>query len=165
MQVARIGYLDAIRGSMIIWMLISHISLNYGYIKFGDSTPGVSLFTLMSFFMTPFYVFSGYLFSSKRDFRDYTMNKAKKLLVPYLFFTLFGIMVFESYSLYAIHRIDTSFLSSFIPTACFKTNTPCWFFISLFFVSELYYLLSKVGGGKNACSPCFMFSYGLFNKR
>lgn len=140
----RLTNLDIIRGLMILWMLVDHISLNYGYIKFGDTTPGVSAFTLMSFFMTPFYVFSGYLFSSKREFKAYTINKIRKLLVPYLFFSLFGIMVYELYSLYTQYALDFNFIWSFIPTATFNTNTPCWFFISLFFVSELYYLISKL---------------------
>lgn len=152
-QFARISYLDGIRGLMIIWMLVDHISLNYGYIKFGQAAQEVSIFTLMSFFMTPFYVFSGYLFSAKRNFLAFTMNKIRKLLVPYAVFTVFGIIIFESYSLYTTHDLDFKFIQSFIPTATFKTNTPCWFFISLFFVCELYYIVTKVvsrmsyGGG------------------
>lgn len=137
---SRIVYLDVIRGLMIIWMLVVHISLNYGKIKFGDTTPGTNIFTFMSFFMTPFYVFSGYLFSAKKDFGSFTKNKVKKLLVPYLFFSLFGIAVFEGYSLFANHELNYRFLYTFIPTATFNTNTPCWFFISLFFVSEFYYI-------------------------
>ena len=142
----RLNHLDFIRGLMIIWMLVDHISLNYGYIKFGDTTPGVTAFTLMSFFMVPFYVFSGYLFSNKRDFSAFTMNKVRKLLIPYLAFTMFGIFVFELYSLIVKHSLDLGFIYSFIPTATFNTNTPCWFFISLFFVCEFYYIAYSIVG-------------------
>jgi hypothetical protein len=131
---------------MIIWMLVHHISLNYGYIHFGDTTPGVTVFTLMSFFMTPFYVFSGFLFSAKRDSYSFTMNKVRKLLIPYIVFTLFGISVFELYSLIVKNSFDTEFIYSFIPTASFNTNTPCWFFISLFFVCEFYYIAYSIVG-------------------
>lgn len=146
LQNNRIDYLDTIRGLMIIWMLVVHISLNYGYIKFGDTTPGVTVFTLMSFFMTPFYVFSGYLFSNKRDFRSFTMNKVRKLLIPYLTFTIFGVLVFELYSLVVEHSLNMEFIYGFVSTASFKSNTPCWFFISLFFVCEFYYIAYSVVG-------------------
>lgn len=136
----RLNHLDVIRGLMIFWMLVNHISLNYGFIKFGDTTPGVTVFTLMSFFMTPFYVFSGYFFSNKRNFLSFTMYKVRKLLIPYMAFTLFGILVFELYSFIVKHSLDIGFMYSFIPTATFNTNTPCWFFISLFFVCEFYYI-------------------------
>ena len=143
----RIAFLDLIRGVMIVWMLIVHISLNYGYIKFGAPVTTVSIFTLMSFFMTPFYVFSGYLFSPKRDFFEFTRNKFTKLIIPYLFFTIFGVIVYEIYEYVVLSSVDFGYLKSFIHTAAFKSNTPCWFFISLFFVSEIYYLLQKYLGG------------------
>lgn len=146
----RLNHLDVIRGLMIIWMLVHHISLNYGYIHFGDTTPGVTVFTLMSFFMTPFYVFSGFLFYAKRNFYSFTMNKVRKLLIPYIVFTLFGILVFELYSFIVKHSFDTGFIYSFIPTATFNTNTPCWFFISLFFVCELYYIAFSIVSNLNS---------------
>ena len=162
----RIGYLDSIRGTMILWMLVVHISLNYGIIKFGQA-PSFTVFTLMSFFMVPFYVFSGFLFSSKRSFKEYTMNKVRKLTVPYVLFTLFGIIIFEGYSFLLKGNLDWSFLTlkSFIATAAFKTNTPCWFFVSLFLVSEIYYLLAsnlKCGGGKLIHVAIFLFFLGAF---
>ena len=145
----RLNHLDFIRGLMIIWMLVVHISLNYGYIEFGDTTPGVTVFTLMSFFMTPFYVFSGFLFSAKRDSYSFTMNKVRKLLIPYIVFTLFGISVFELYSLIVKSSLDIGFIYSFIPTAAFNTNTPCWFFVSLFFICEFYYMACSIANQLN----------------
>lgn len=145
----RIAFLDIIRGLMIFWMLVVHISLNYGYIKWGVPSTGINAFSLMSFFMTPFYVFSGYLFSAKRCIKDYTLNKVKKLLIPYIVFTLFGIIVFELYSLIVKSSLDIGFIYSFIPTAAFNTNTPCWFFVSLFFVCEFYYMACSIANQLN----------------
>lgn len=147
MNEKRILYLDQIRGLMILWMLVVHISLNYGYIKFGEPVTKASVFTMMSFFMTPFYVFSGYLFSDKRNFSDYTKNKIKKLIIPYLSFTIFGLIIYEAYYIIVYNTFDLNFVSGFISTASFKSNTPCWFFVSLFFVTEIYYLLHKKLGG------------------
>lgn len=147
-MINRIAYLDQIRGLMILWMLVVHISLNYGITSFDMAVTSTTAFTLMSFFMTPFYVFSGYLFSNQRNIYEFTINKVRKLLIPYVVFTLFGIGIYEAYSLVEEGTVHKQFLFSFVPTAAFTTNTPCWFFVSLFLVSEIYYVLyDKLGGG------------------
>ena len=154
-------------------MLVVHISLNYGYIKWGVPSTGINAFSLMSFYMSPFYLFSGYLFSNKRDFRGFTMNKVRKLFLPYLVFTLFGILVFEGYSLLSKQSLDSGFLNSFLPTAAFNTNTPCWFFISLFFVCEFYYIAysfvnkfnSKWGGAILKIRNTRLLHIGLFYQK
>lgn len=164
MNAKRILYLDQIRGLMILWMLVVHISLNYGYIKFGEPVTKASVFTMMSFFMTPFYVFSGYLFSDKRNFSDYTKNKIKKLIIPYFFFTLLGLIIYEAYYLIVYNTFDLNFVAGFISTASFKSNTPCWFFVSLFFVTEIYYLLhKKLGGAKIRFAILTSFVFALLS--
>ena len=64
----RRAYLDWIRGLAVLWVIIHHISLNYGFIKFGQCTEGLNAFTLLSFFMVPFYIVSGYFFNVKKTF-------------------------------------------------------------------------------------------------
>ena len=161
----RIGYLDSIRGLMLFWMLVVHISLNYGIIKFGEAVVKPDVFSMMSFFMTPFYFFSGYLFNTKRSFKDFTLNKINKLIIPYVFFTIFGIVIYQIYCKIANGTFDLSsgYLKSFISTACLKSNTPCWFFISLFCVSEIYYILSKhVGNGTKRIIILIAFALAFF---
>ena len=161
----RIGYLDSIRGLMLFWMLVVHISLNYGIIKFGEAVVKPDVFSMMSFFMTPFYFFSGYLFNTKRSFRDFTLNKINKLIIPYVFFTIFGIVIYQIYCKITNGTFDLSsgYLKSFISTACLKSNTPCWFFISLFCVSEIYYILSKhVGNGTKRIIILIAFVLAFF---
>ena len=80
MENERIAYFDWIRGLMILWMLIYHISLNYGRITFAVPEDGASIFTAMSFFMAPFYVGAGYFFSFKKDFGTFFKNQIKKYL-------------------------------------------------------------------------------------
>lgn len=139
----RLGYLDGIRGAMILWMLVVHISLNYGILSFGEPRGEISIFTLLSFFMCPFYFFSGYLFSFQRSFWDYIKNKIRKLLVPYCFFLLYGIVIYELYCYLLFRNFDISVFANFYIYANSFTNTPLWFLFSLFCVSVLYYVLSK----------------------
>ena len=64
----RAVFLDWIRGLAVIWVIIHHISLNYGTIKYGVCSEGISVFKLLSFFMIPFYIISGYFFNVKKTF-------------------------------------------------------------------------------------------------
>lgn len=144
----RISHFDWIRGCMILWMLVYHISLNYGQIKFGvaeDMSP--SAFTLMSFFMAPFYVISGYFFSNNYDWKSFVKNKVRKLFIPYCTFTILGIIIFESYCLITNGHLGSLQFREAIPTGGFRANTPLWFFVSLFFCNVIYYCLTKLGGG------------------
>lgn len=130
-------------------MLVYHISLNYGRITFAVPEDGASIFTSMSFFMAPFYVGAGYFFSFKKDFGTFFRNQIKKLFVPYCFFTIFGVVIFESYSLIVNNRLGGISLIGAIPTGCLRTNTPLWFLFSFFCCRLIYYALNKwAGGGK-----------------
>lgn len=146
----RITYFDTIRGFLMIWVLITHISLNYGIITFGEPVEcHMSPFLWMSFFMVPFYVFSGYFFSFNKSFKAFVNRKAKKLLIPYCTFTLFGIIVYTSYYILTGYPFSFGFIKhlikSGISTGGLVSNTPCWFFISLFLCNLLYYILNYTG--------------------
>ena len=143
----RIGHFDWIRGTMILWMLIYHISLNYGRVVFGVPEEGVSVFTFMSFFMATFYVGTGYFFSCKKDFKSFIRDKAKKIGIPYLTFSIWGILIFELYNLIANgHWGDFNLIRGIIATGAIRANGPLWFLFSLFFCNIIYYLISKIWG-------------------
>ena len=80
----RFRELDLIRGALVLYVVFYHMSLAYGYILF-DSSDRPAFYFIMSFFMVPFYFFSGFLFSSKRNTMSYIRNKFKKLVLPYVF--------------------------------------------------------------------------------
>lgn len=132
---------------MILWMLIYHISLNYGKVVFGVPEEGASVFTIMSFFMATFYVGTGYFFSCNKDFKSFVRDKAKRLGHPYLTFSIWGIIIFELYNLIVNgHLGDLNLIRGTIPTGAIRANGPLWFLFSLFFCNIIYYLISKVGG-------------------
>lgn len=163
----RISHFDWIRGCMIIWMLVYHISLNYGRVKFGVAEDGPSAFSFMSFFMAPFYVISGYFFSNKSDFKSFIENKIRKLLIPYCTFTIFGIIIFEIYCRITKGVWGSLQLLEAIPTGGFRANTSLWFFISLFFCNAVYYLFTKWREGcyTHLLIPiCFILAFITHNK-
>ena len=146
----RLYYFDWIRGCMILWMLIYHISLNYGIVTFGVQEGRFSPFTFMSFFMAPFYMISGYFFSSQETFPHFLLRKVKTLLIPYITFSIWGIIIYEAFCLFTNGHLGSLQLSQAIPTGGIRANTPLWFFISIFICNTVYYILNRWGGRKTS---------------
>ena len=130
--------ISAIRGVMILWVIIVHISLDYGLIS--DSVPMKinNPFLWMSFYMFPFYFFSGYFYKPGRRIDDILRRKSKSLLIPCLFFTAYGVLVYEIYSIYTVGHLSLFSFKSILRILCLPTNSPLWFFVSLFTVSVLF---------------------------
>ena len=134
---------------MILWMLIYHISLNYGKVTFGVPEDGPSAFTVMSFFMATFYVGTGYFFSSKKKFKTFLCDKARKIGIPYITFSIWGIIIFELYNLITSGFFcELNLIRGTIATGAIRANGPLWFLVSLFFCNTIYYIISEIGGGK-----------------
>lgn len=127
----RLNNLDFIRGVCILYVVFVHMSMTNGLISF-QSMNGYTIFYMMSFFMVPFYVFSGYLFSDRRAPKEYVSNKIKKLVIPYLFWAVLSAVVFYVYQYVTIRTIHPfDIFNGFISTCGLKSNTPLWFFFSL----------------------------------
>ena len=92
----RLEYFDLARGLLILWMLVVHVALTFGVIKFrgGDYSP-LSPFVWLSWFMVPFFVFSGYFFNGTTTIVQTIKIAAYSLMMPYLVWTLFGLCVYE----------------------------------------------------------------------
>lgn len=73
MKKVRIEWLDVLKGILIIFVILSHSYPPQIYRNF--FTP---------FFLTMFFVASGYTFSLKRSWRDFFKNKCVQLLIPLL---------------------------------------------------------------------------------
>lgn len=115
MQNNRIQYLDLIRGGLILYVVFYHMSMQFGLISY-ESGNRPLLFSIMSFFMTSFYFFSGFLFSSKRSASDFVYNKVRKLLFPYVFWSVISLVVYLCKQIYFIW--DNRLLSTFL-FSCF----------------------------------------------
>ena len=115
-----------------MWVLVVHISLNYGYIQYGVPSGRYNVFTLLSFYMFSFYFAAGYFFNNKRDFRELFIRKSRSLVVPWIIYTIFGILVYLIYCYVVNEDIKINFYS-IINSWALSTNTPMWFLGSLFF--------------------------------
>lgn len=157
MKQNRIMYLDLGRGMMIVWMLIVHISMDYGLLRFGEPIGIDSPFLWMSFFMFPFYFYSGYLFSDKKKTKDFILDKAKSLLTPFFVFTVLGIALYQCYTEVTEGTFKWGVLKTWLSTGTMQSNAPLWFLTSLFFVNTIYFLLKKRIGGEVVALPNFSF--------
>jgi len=69
----RIKWLDICKGILVLFVLLSHSRAPTMYSRF-----------FSGFFLTMFFFVSGYTFSTKQSFKLFIINKAKRLLVPFL---------------------------------------------------------------------------------
>lgn len=164
-QKARFQNLDLMRGLLILYMIVAHMSLTYGLFSF-NSVERNPFFVWMSFFMTYFYISSGYLFSCKKGTKEYIINKIDKLIIPYLFWTAVSLVVFYTYEYITIGEI--SWKSPFKPifvTGAVASDTPLWFLFSLFAVTIIYYIVSKYTRYIHVfIILCFLFAFLVHNK-
>lgn len=80
---SRIQWLDVSKGILILCVILSHSYPPRLYEQF--FTP---------FFLTMFFFVSGYTFSTKRTFKEFIMNKGKRLLLPFLLLGLSRVLMY-----------------------------------------------------------------------
>lgn len=130
---------DFVRGMMILWVFVIHVALNGGICRFGEAFSCRSVFCWLSFYMATFYFFSGYLLRYIRSPRDTFLKGISSLLLPCVAMTVFGLVIYVVMSFTFLGSIDWKFpFKGAMKTFCLRTNTPCWFFVSLFFVKLLH---------------------------
>ena len=143
-QCARVRYMDLAGGILIIWVMVYH-ALSTCKV-FSPIDPRVEL-PWLTFSMPWFYYKSGQLFKG-RTMMEGLRNDFKKLVTPFLKWSLAG------YALYLIYQFidgDMSFkscvthpINSLYKYGCMPICIPAWFVMSLFFVRVISrYLLSK----------------------
>ena len=102
-------------------------------------------FFIYSFHMPLFFCISGYLFSTRKKFKDFFISKVKTLIVPYILFFIFSFVV----SVTILHREITIvegfkyfFLGGkFCANVC---NWPLWYLQLFFIASCIFYFIAKI---------------------
>lgn len=76
-------------------------------------------------------------------------------------FSFFGLLIFEVFSFLSQGKFILPDIGSFVSTVALRSNTPCWFFISLFCVNMIYYFISKRGNLQKHLfiSLCFFLAF------
>lgn len=130
---------------MILWVLVVHISLNGGVCQYGEAFTYRSPFCWLSFYMATFYFFSGHLLRRNRSPYETLVHGVKSLLLPHAAMSAFGLAIYVMAAVARGKGVDFGMpFRGALETACLRTNTPCWFFISLFFVKVLHSLAFRL---------------------
>lgn len=128
----RFDSIDAISGCMIIYMIVYHVFQWCNLCSYNDTI----VMHLLSFFMFWFFFKSGMFYKAKCN-KELIYGGAKKLLVPFLIFSLFGhilncIHLFLVSDRNWMHYI-LSPIKSILVEGSLEGNYPLWFLPSLFF--------------------------------
>ena len=134
--------LDNIAGILIIYMIIIHICQMCKLTFVFD----YSLFRIFSFFMFWFFYKSG-MFYRQKTIKEVLYTGCKRLMVPFVLFSLIGHVVLCVYMYNEGDRDWKHYLlspiKSILVSGSTEGNLPLWFLPSLFMVQLLYSLLHR----------------------
>lgn len=133
----RIEYIDIAKCLALVLVVYSHTPLFLCQKYLGG------------FFIAAFFFLSGYTGSVSRPFREHVAKRAVRLLVPYLFFTVFLIVLSGNYSFidifgalysrYSLYPLETAGNTVFLRSC----NAPLWFLTAMFVSDTVYYALVR----------------------
>lgn len=127
--------IDTIGGIMILYMIILHIQ------KLSHYAPITNRYVpfLFSFMMWFFYK-SG-MYHKVTDMKSIVKSSIKRLLIPYIVFTLIGILFGTFITLYKSENLIDFYIGSVYQTLVMGgafSNMPIWFLLSLFCVRIIF---------------------------
>ena len=151
MATKRIDYIDAIKGFSVLWVVLYHFDLTGSAINAPLRLP-------------LFFLVSGLFFRQRSCFKDFFVKKVNTLLVPFVFFWLFGItlqLLVQCVRYLFEGLFEFSILDKFIGLAKLFTVIPInalepnplgvggiWFLIGLFCLQMIYYGLLRLSSNK-----------------
>lgn len=155
----RIEWIDEFKGFVLLLVCLYHVEQYFTNANMGMN----HLITLR---MSAFFFISGVLFSTRRfpHFKDYFVHKTKVLLLPYIFLSLFFLILDPVlYHFEWISRVPPLHVVNFTPhientgdyifwnlaNIFYAGNSsigagPLWFVFTLYSVSLLFYLIQKI---------------------
>lgn len=138
--------LNIFRGLIIIWVVIGH-----SFVADGTFLGHLTTYAY-TFHMSAFFLLSGILFYPKltriHNFKDgfsVVLNRFKRLIVPYLFFSIISYILKYFFESYAYNQLSSGF--SIIHDLFFGVNNPnggIWFLHNLFIFSLFAVLLKFI---------------------
>ncbi|MCQ2237841.1 MAG: acyltransferase family protein [Bacteroidaceae bacterium] len=143
----RYDYLDVAKGIGILLVLLHHLIGHYGI---STSISSYLMAFISPFNVTIFFFISGFLFSRKTSYKEFLINKFKKLVVPFFFFYLTSLGLVLAMLTYGVdipylHNISTlRLIGDFWMNSCQWVNIPLWFFQSMFWCSIMYYAITSL---------------------
>ena len=131
---SRIAQIDYLRGFAIFLVVLGHSIIVFPINLHEVAWCRLVYNTIYSFHMPLFFAISGFCYSIKGTYKDYILTKAKRLIIPFLFFALADILlkvVFPS----MVNR--TSSINELLFKVFFYGGD-YWFLYTLFFVFTIY---------------------------
>ncbi len=134
----RIKYIDLIKGTGIILVVIGHL------LPVNTEVRRI----IFTFHMPLFFFLAGF-FHKPKEIGVFIVDKTKKLLVPYLFFFFAAEGYVWLYDLFTRVSFNITTLGE-IFTGCeyFTNNVPLWFLLCLFEVAVLYNVIIRICPGR-----------------
>ena len=129
----RNGYIDWLKG-LAIFLVV------YGHCWQRSDT---MFWFIYRFHMPLFFCISGYLFSAKKEFREFLKTKFKSLIIPYVVFFLISYLL-TNFFIKSVSReesLNAFFLNGKYLT--YVTNFALWYLILFFIASILFYIIYK----------------------
>lgn len=140
----RIIYLDALRGVLILLVVLGHT------LQHGDYENRFSWNIIYSFHMAAFFVVSGYV-SYKKEVRPKSiLKRARQLLIPYFTWSLLSVL-FEK-------GCDFSWMLTYL----LQPDTSFWFIWVLFFISAITICILSVSVKNDCQHDRFLLLGGAF---
>ena len=150
----RIDWVDTVKYICIMFVMFSHLDANTNL-----------MWTFCSpFFLSAFFFVSGYVYKQKGNFKSFIYNKIRQLFIPWLFFSVFNIILSHvltfNYHSDLITELKWNFLQIrgcgdgiWFVAALFVAFIPFYFFIDRFEKA------SKSSSGRTACIIAIISSW------
>lgn len=134
-------WIDLTKGFAMILVILAHS------MEWFSSDLGLRLLILpfiYSFHIPLFFFISGFLFSSDKSFKRFTLRRIKSLLLPYITFAVI-ILFFDAVKIYILKSNDNIVIKDKMISMLTQNHyNHLWFIIVLFFIEFIAYFICKI---------------------
>lgn len=129
---------------MLVFMIYTHIAQRYDFYKTNYTQ---ALLYLFGCFMPWFFFKGGMFFKKEIEFKIYCLNSIRRLLYPYILWSIVGTITYIIYKYVQsgfcdLGKVLSDFVFVFFFNGSVEGNLPLWFLFSLFFVRILHHFFS-----------------------
>lgn len=134
----RIRHYDALCGIMLLFMMHHHIC---GRCGLGETAIHMTPYEILYFYMAYFFFKAGIFYHPQKTLKEICINSAKRLLVPFLIFSIIGYTWFGA-RMVGLSVQDFEYwwwpIRQIFAIGRVEGNGPLWFLLSLFFVRVIF---------------------------
>lgn len=136
--------IDSVAGLMIIYMVFTHVMQGFGQ----THVECYKILERVLYFFMPWFFFKAGMFFKINDNRTFVKKSAKRLLMPFLIYSLIGHLVYlffilshdKAFSFFTLIPID-----ALLRYGSIEGNLPLWFLLTLFVCRVLMNYVMNIG--------------------